>query len=351
VSRQTQKWLENNILVGFTEKRGNAWWYRGADRIDGSPNHFPLAIPVSTVEKQLFNWEPVSVPLLIPTSTDSNGYPAGLVKVPGKQAIVASDDPSTVLGIFSDGYQPHDYRGWLLDNVSTILGDTLQISSAGLLRNRGVAWVEISVPDTITTPEGISFRPNLLATTSLDGTVATTYKRTVTMTVCDNTWGMAMSEKGQTYRRKHTRNSAGKLEMDKARDMLALVHKTADTVEDELRALCEKEVTDAQFRTLMEQMTAPTKKEQEKSAPFLTRREKKMGELWQLWTSDARVRSWRGTAFGAVQAFNTWEHHLKNTYGDTTRVERNMLWTVQDKFVESDADVMSTLNGILAASV
>ncbi len=50
------------------------------------------------------------------------------------------------------------------------------------------------MPDTITTPEGVAFRPNLLATTSFDGSIATTYKRTVTDTMCDNTRELALSE-------------------------------------------------------------------------------------------------------------------------------------------------------------
>ena len=59
--------------------------------------------------------------------------------------------------------------------MAKILDDNLSISSAGLLRNR-VAWVEVSVPDNITTPEGVVFRPNPLATTSFDGSLATSYK-------------------------------------------------------------------------------------------------------------------------------------------------------------------------------
>jgi len=55
--------------------------------------------------------------------------------------------------------------------VRFALDDNLSISSAGLLRNR-VAWVEVSVPDNITTPEGVVFRPNPLATTSFDGSLA-----------------------------------------------------------------------------------------------------------------------------------------------------------------------------------
>ena len=49
--------------------------------------------------------------------------------------------------------------------MANILDDDLSISSAGLLRGGAVAWVEVSVPESITTPEGVVFRPNLLATT------------------------------------------------------------------------------------------------------------------------------------------------------------------------------------------
>jgi len=53
----------------------------------------------------------------------------------------------------------------------------------------------------------VEFRPNLLATTSFDGSIATTFKRTVTTTVCDNTRELALTEKGQHYKVKHTRGS------------------------------------------------------------------------------------------------------------------------------------------------
>ena len=43
------------------------------------------------------------------------------------------------------------------------------------------------MPETITTPEGIAFRPNLLACTWHDGSLATTYERVVANVVCDNT--------------------------------------------------------------------------------------------------------------------------------------------------------------------
>ena len=145
------------------------------------------------------------------------------------------------MGIFAPGYAMHQYREWLLTTVANILDDDLSISSAGLLRGGAVAWVEVSVPESITTPEGVTFRPNLLATTSFDGSIATTFKRTVTDTVCDNTRELALAEQGQTYKVKHSRYSQAKLA--DARAALAMVHTLADDFAHEVAALCATTVT------------------------------------------------------------------------------------------------------------
>lgn len=102
-----------------------------------------------------------------------------------KQAIVGSDT-AAVMGLFSEGYQLHQYEEWLLTTVANVLDDQLSISSAGLLKDGAIAWVEVSMPETISSPEGFDFRPNLLATTRFDGPIATTYKRTITAVVSDN---------------------------------------------------------------------------------------------------------------------------------------------------------------------
>ena len=53
--------------------------------------------------------------------------------------------------------------------------------------------------------------PNLLATTSFDGSIATTFKRTITDVVCDNTREIALAEQGQTYKVNHSRHSHAQL--------------------------------------------------------------------------------------------------------------------------------------------
>ena len=162
-------------------------------------------MPIADVQDRLFHWTAESRRVAVEVANDPADRPhlddRGQAKrwavTDGRQAICRSDDTSgAVLGIFGPGYTRHQYREWLLTTVADLLDDDLAISSAGLLRGGAVAWVEVSRPDTITTLEGVAFRPNLLATTSFDGSISTTYKRTVTDTVCDNTRACALAEKG-----------------------------------------------------------------------------------------------------------------------------------------------------------
>ena len=229
MSRESLTWLNTNTLIGFTDKRGTAWHWRAEQQGEQS-NHYPGPIPVEDVQDRLFHWQAesrrlaVEVPAQVVDATHwESGLPMRWAVLEDKQAISRSDDTEgAVLGIFGTGYTRHQYTEWLLTAVADLLDDDLAISSAGLLRGGAIAWVEVSMPDTITTPEGVAFRPNLLATTSFDGSIATTYKRTVTDTVCDNTRELALAEIGQEVKVKHSRNSYAQLAP--ARQALQMVH-------------------------------------------------------------------------------------------------------------------------------
>ncbi|RBY81583.1 DUF932 domain-containing protein [Blastococcus sp. TF02A-26] len=242
-----------------------------------------------------------------------------------------------MLGIFKDGYRPHQYSEWLLDNVATLLDGDLSISSAGLLRNRAVAWVEVSVPDNIMTPEGVEFRPNLLATTSFDGSLATTFKRTITDVVCDNTHFAAMRERGQTVKFRHSKNSMSRIA--DARSALSIVHAMADDFAQEVAALAAIPVSALRLSQLMDELV-PNKTDSPRANAFANTKRERLVDLWQ---SDPRVAPWRGTAWGVVQAFNTYEHHVKPTKGDTIRAERNMYAALDGSAEATDRMVLDAL--------
>lgn len=355
MSRETSKWLNTMTLIGQTDRRGMAWHYRideqehivTASGREYLSNHYTGPIPVADVEDRLFAWEPASGPVMFPvlTGITETGEPIySYSEIPNKKRIYPSDDETHTFGIFSDSYQPHGFSEWLIGNVSNILSDTLQVSSAGLLKGRAVAWVEVSVPENVLTPEGVTFRPNLLSTTSLDGTIATTLKRTVTATVCDNTLSMALCEDSQTYKRRHTAMSNSKEEQDRARAALDLLTSSADEVSQEIARLCEWDITNTQFDEIMRLSGLdPRTGKAPESKRGITIAERKAEEIRALYRNDQRVAPWTGTAFGVLQAFNTWEHHVKATKGDTNRAERNMLAAIKGDTDKADRDVIDLI--------
>ena len=331
MSRETLVHLNTNTLIGFTDKRGNAWHYR-AELQGEQSNHYPGAIPTEHVEQRLFGWDALESPMYVE-------FGGGLVLAPDRKAIVRSDN-GHVLGVFKDGYEQHPYRQWLIKAVENLLDDGLSIGSAGLLKGGAVAWVSVEVPDNLTTKEGVVFRPNLLAVTSFDGSLATTYKRVVTNVVCDNTMAAALGENGQHLKVKHSKYS--KLRLAAARDALDLVLATADEFENRVQALCAVDVSDKAWAQFLD-AHAPMPAEVGRSR---TMAENKRDSLTKLWNHDVRVSPWRNTAYGVVQAVNTYAHHEQTVRG-ATRAERNMLRAVTGEWDNLDGETVTTLAKVL----
>lgn len=330
MSRETINWLNDNTLIGFTDKRGKAWHSRA-----GHDNHYPGAIPVEDVRKRLFDWTAEEKTVFVEGRLSGTGH----VRVPGRKAIMRSDS-GAVLGIFSDQYQVHDYDPWLVSNVEVMLGDTLQIGSAGLLRGGAVAWVQVEVPDTIETPEGVRFRPFLLASTSMDGSLATSYSRAVTNVVCDNTMAIALGEHGgQQLRVRHSSKSLGRLQ--EARDALGVVYAAADDFAAQVAELTATPVSIKQWEQIV-QHEVPLPDPKKAPGPHRTAQDKRT-LLWDLYRFDERVAPWTGTAFGALQAFNTYGQHESKINKGTIRAERNMLRAIEGKQAKYDAAVLDNI--------
>jgi hypothetical protein len=78
----------------------------------------------------------------------------------------------------------------------------------------------------------------------------------------------------------------------------------------------------------------------------------KRDTLSTLYTHDERAATWHGTAFGVLQAVNTYNHHYvtrRSTNGHgVVRVERNMEDVVTGKMQGADAEVVSILQEVTA---
>jgi phage/plasmid-like protein (TIGR03299 family) len=330
MSRETMSWLNENTLIGFTEMRGNAWHHRA-----GSDNHYPGAVPVEDVRKRLFDWTAEEHYIHLGRKVNEQevvGPFGNLVgdAIADRKAIVRSDNQA-VLGVFGENYQPHQYEEWLVKNVETIIDDDLQIGTAGLLRGGGQAWVQVEVPETMEFAGGIKARPFLLAATSLDGSLSSTYGASATVTVCDNTMAVALGEHGGwRVKIRHSLKSLGRIQ--DVRDALGLIHAVGDDFDYQVRTLLAREVQEKQFLELLHgEVPLPDPK---RAAGAYNTAVKKREFIFDLYRFDERVAPWSGTGMGALQAFNTDEQHESKIRKTTNRVERNagrMVTGTQDK--------------------
>lgn len=345
MSRETMEDLNRYNLIGFTAERGHFWHWR-EDLQGDEPNHYDGAIPVADVIRRLFYWDAISSPVLAQIPVDPTVEPSGFITIEdaSRQAIVRPDT-QTILGLFSEGYKIHQYKEWLIDNVTLLMDDDLQIGSAGLLDKGGMAYVQIEMPKNIEIPEvGEAFRPYFLATTSLNGKLSTTFKRVYTRVGCDNTCEYALGEKSATSKIKHTKYS--KFDVNAEREKHSLMEAMTEDIIADVLAKTKREVTGKQFISWLDAF-APVPEDEGRAK---TMAERKREELLTLWMHDERVAPWAGTEWGVQQLANTHAQHFASVNKGTSRVERNVLGAATGKLFDADNTALALLNQVLQAA-
>ena len=332
MSSESLEHLNTQVLVGFTDQRGQAWHHK-ADLQSDEPNHYPSAIPLTDVKRRLFSWHAVSMPMHITTPDGDQ------VEVPNRQAIVR-DDTWQVLGVPSKSYQPHQYDEWLLTQVGNLLDDDLQIGSAGVLKGGAIGWVQIEMPEN-RVAAGVEYRPHLLATTSFNGEIATLYKRTCTIVVCDNTRNMALREETEQISVRHT--SQSHLRLADARDALRIVHTLDEDFADEIEQLMKMQISERNFDRFLSVLVPSSDADSQQTQ---TRAQNIRSTMRTMWQSDIRCAPYRGTGFGALQTVNTWRQHVKPTRSGRSMIERTMMDTLTGQTQIADRQAVEMLMAV-----
>lgn len=346
MSKETAIWLNTQTLIGHTDKRGTAWHYREEAQGEET-NHYAGAVPVEDVERRLFHWTAnespifVGLPATLDTATGVNEHGDYITyeAMTDRKAITRSDT-GAVLGVFKDGYKPHQPKEWLIENVQKLVGGSLDIGSAGLLKGGAVAWMQVEARDNWEVA-GVEFRPSVLAATSFDGSLSSIYKTPMTIVVCDNTLELALGEAVPTMRIKHTRYS--KFDAANVRDALGLIEQAAEAFVADVTTLTEWTITDKEWRLFLDEICKVNTEATTSRSKTLA--DTKRFDLTNLWLNDLRVAPWSNTAFGVLQATNTWNHHVQTVRG-TNRAERNALNAITGATKKADADTLKVLAGV-----
>ena len=295
----------------------------------------------------LFDFEAKFAPLF---TTGTDGH---LATIPGRRAVVHGGT-NHVLNVVSNRYAIHQFSEVLLDNVTALLDTStrdLGIVGAGLLDNGAVGWVQIAPSEGIEVA-GDALTPTITVASSHSGKFATSYRTGLFRFRCSNQIGALRRRAGNVYRLKHTSRST--LRLADAREALGLMFDTADSMSREIHALIDQSVTDAQFVEIVERFSPRPQIEvvdgEIANAASLTRWENRRDDLLNLWNGDERV-GYRGTAWGAVQAFSTWRQNDRpyRDMGTVSRPARNMAALLNGQIERSDAALLATVRDVVAA--
>src|SRR5215475_11388575 len=118
MSQETYEWLATNVLAGFARDR-RPWWATGNE-----PNLYEGPVPMARVQELLTGWEVVTEPVF-----DGDMNPLRTHK------LVRASDTNEIISVVGIDHAIHKYSDWLTGTVVETVGDDVQVSSAGLLRN------------------------------------------------------------------------------------------------------------------------------------------------------------------------------------------------------------------------
>jgi len=352
MSKETLEWLRGNVRVGFTGENGPAWWANSGEYMaDGT--HFEGPVPAGEVRRVL------SIPIRegsVETTYVNEDGETVTRRDPHRKAMVNGRN-GDILGVFKEGYRFHDYTAWTLGALEQVtdlraaaggtVGDTeIGVSSVGLLRRGGVAWVQVKLPTTYEVA-GFGYQPHMTAATSCDGSMQSNWFTGMGAVVCDNTLATAASSAVTRLKVPHTRNSLPRLEA--VRFELGLMLKAADDFQVMAEEWMGTEVTDADFRAWMDEMyPLPEDVTTKGGKRGLTLGEARRDELERLWFKDSKVAPWAGTKFGILQldnTYRTWERPVRGADGG--RMERHFEGLIDGTRAAEDQKALDALDRVL----
>jgi phage/plasmid-like protein (TIGR03299 family) len=241
---------------------------------------------------KLDNWKVDVTPLHVT-------YPDGQVEeVPGRFATVRTDT-NKLLGVVGDRYEI--VQNEELFEFADALVDTgdAHYESAGSLRDNKVVFLTMELERPVKVAD-VDFKPFLNVTSSHDGSFAFRAGVSPTVIVCMNTLRLAIDGAAHEYTIKHTMNVADRIAQ--AREALRISFDYYDGFDAEIVKLIDTDVTNRKFESIMRDLFPEgTTEIQGRNA------QEKREAIRVVYKTDPSSAPWQGSAWGVLNAVNTWE--------------------------------------------
>ena len=343
---------KSEIYIGGTAKRdvyGGRWIGKGE-----VTREYEGSIPVGDIYNGLLDWEPLAVPNanLIPVSLDEqfdtiiDGMPYKVSVREGHKAIVRSDTNAS-LGVFKNGYDSTGYKGLMQWTQDTLHGSMTNYAT-GLLSGGAKFFTQFGLDETLHDGKsGLEFLPFVLFQSSLDGSLANSWSAGSLIAICDNMFaGMKASSAadGRQLKLKRSRYGLSEARMTDLRGVLGVLELEVESMTDFLHSTVDIEVTVPQFDKVLDLVMPEASEDASKAAH--TRSNNRRDSVRSLYFNSPMVEPWKGTAFGVIQAFNTYSHHGQSVRG-ATRVERVYDRVLRGDMAAADTTVVRSIEKVL----
>lgn len=345
---------KSEIYIGATAKRGvygGRWIGKGE-----VTRTYEGSIPVGDIYNGLLNWEPLEVPNanLIPVNLEDgvsfdtiiNGQAYKVAVRDGKKAIVRSDNYEP-LGVFNDTYDGRGYKGLMQWTQNTLYGSMTNYAT-GLLDGGRKFFTQFGLDETLhDSKSGLDFLPFVMFQSSLDGSLANSWNAGSLIAICDNMFAgikAKAANAGRQLKLKRSRYGLSDERMSDLRSVLAVTELETQSMTEFLHASVDVEVSVQQFDRILD-LSAP-KAPEGASKAAVTRTNNRRDNIRALYFNSPMVEPWNGTAFGVIQAFNTYAHHGQAVRG-ATRVERVFDRVLKGDMAESDTSVVRSIENVL----
>lgn len=261
------------------------------------------------------DWEVEKQPIYALTNS-------GFKQVEDQRAVVRDKDDA-VLGIVGSGYEPiqnHRMFNWVETLLET--GEA-QFTTAGSLRGGRIVFACLTLEHSIQIPGDPVF-PYFVIASSHDGSTAFRAFKSNVRVVCKNTLDFADRAQKTKWVIRHTQSADFRL--DAARRMLGLVVASNDEFSREAHKLIEQTVSEGDFDGLVRGVLPMPKEPTQRVEDNVKVERNKVRALY----NGRTIGQFRGTAWGALNAFNEYELWSKRVQG--SRAERHALRALNNDF-------------------
>ncbi len=340
-------------MIGNTSRRkvagGGSWMGKG--QVIAS---YEDAIPVQDVYDRLLDWSPIEVPNanLIPVGLDEQfdtiigGQAYKVLPRFDHKAIVRSDNFAS-LGVFKNAYDSAAYNR-MLRFIQDVFQGALPVWNAGLLGGGKKFFITTGMDETMhDSKSGLNFMPYLLFFSSLDGSLANTFTPGTQVTQCDNqfrAFRKGAADSGRLVKFKRSRHSLNEVRLNTLRDALGIMTLEADQFTEDVHNLVDTELSTQDFFKALDIIVPMPRDDSSKAA--VTRAENTRDQIVGLYRSSPMVSPWVDTAFGFVQAVNTFNNRERPVRG-ALRIERTFERVISGSLADADTASVNALENVL----